>query len=999
MHARIVSSRVTTGLRAVALLLLVFLLSPSAIAEQVEVSLDEITPEQDARLAEIRAAIDANGASWMADHTVMSVLPREEFLRRLGGEVPPHVRAILDTLRPDPADLARDYPEVWDWREMAGVTPVKNQGSCGSCWDFAATGATEANIRIQEGVVLDLSEQQGLDCNDQGSSCDGGWPGATYYVFTDPGAVDEECMPYVAVEGNCRDRLCDKVAIVDGFQYIAGNVSSYKAALLDGPISSCYTVYEDFNSYGSGCYEHIWGAYDAGHCIVIVGWDDTMCGGEGAWICKNSWGSGWGIGGYFYIKFNDSGINTGGERPINPHIPKIRLVPDEYSTIQNAIDSAERGDIIKIAGGTYSGAVVLDDYISLYGGYDPTFTTRDPETYVTAIDGGGSGNVVTCEGNDHVVLDGFEIRNSGGTSYGVYVKNSGITIRDCDVHSAWRGIGIIYGSGNITEQDALIDFCRVHDNTGAGVFINDADNPAVGILYSAVYNNGGVGVYSQTTNTALVNCTVAYNGADGIDLGGSSGNDLTLNIVAGNAGYGISCTSATPDIDYNDVWGNTSGGYSGCSAGAHDMAVDPLFCDGPSGDVAVHATSPTLEFGMGALGIGCPEGPQDLVVAQNGASLQLSWSAPPAVRADVDYYVVYRDTAQVPLTAIATVDAPDTTFTDIGIPACESHHYWVSAVDTDTLEWAASNRVVGELCYAGPTGLTLVFNAGANELSWSAGDGPIDYYVIERATESTEPDSVGWVPSGSTEFIDTATGGCPRDNYTYEVVPVYDTGWRGMSTPEISIDPAPSPPSGITAEWVGSDIQLMWDDNCESDFRRYWVYRDTMPISPPINGDLLVEFTPDTSFLDVGLNPGWTYFYRLVATDASSQKSEYSETVIMGTGNILAVPSPYGSIQAAIDAASAIDTVLVSPGTYNENITLKNGVVVMSSDGRATTTISSGTGAIVTSVGMSDLTLLDGFTVSGQGTAQYRTGQLEFVSAGGELLVRQLQRRGEPSVR
>ena len=119
----------------------------------------------------------------------------------------------------------------------------------------------------------------------------------------------------------------------------------------------------------------------------------------------------------------------------------------------------------------------------------------------------------------------------------------------------------------------------------------------------------------------------------------------------------------------------------------------------------------------------------------------------------------------------------------------------------------------------------------------------------------------------------------------------------------------------------------------------------------------------------------------------------------MGTGNILAVPSPYGSIQAAIDAASAIDTVLVSPGTYNENITLKNGVVVMSSDGRATTTISSGTGAIVTSVGMSDLTLLDGFTVSGQGTARVRPGQLEFVSAGGELLVRQLQRRGEPSVR
>ncbi len=131
------------------------------------------------------------------------------------------------------------------------------------------------------------------------------------------------------------------------------------------------------------------------------------------------------------------------------------------------------------------------------------------------------------------------------------------------------------------------------------------------------------------------------------------------------------------------------------------------------------------------------------------------------------------------------------------------------------------------------------------------------------------------------------TGGCPRDNYAYSILPVYDTGWRGVPSFDVSIDPAPSPPSGITAEWVGSDIQLVWDDNCESDFRRYWVYRDTMPISPPIDGDLLVEFTPDTSFLDVGLNPSWTYFYRLVATDASSQKSRYSDTVIMGTGSVL----------------------------------------------------------------------------------------------------------------
>ena len=969
MHATTGLKRGVPGSRALALLFALVLLASAAFASENEVTLELVTPEQEARLEEIRAAIEASGADWTAEHTTMSVLPRAEFLKRLGGEYPPHVRAILDTLQPDPADLARDYPAVWDWREMEGVTPVKDQGSCGSCWDFAATGATEGNVRIQEGVVLDLSEQQGLDCNDYGSSCDGGWAGATYYVFTDPGAVAEECMPYEAIEGNCRQRLCDKIAIVDGFQYIAGNVSSYKAALLEGPISSSYTVYEDFNSYGGGCYEHTWGAYEGGHAIVIVGWDDAMCGGEGAWICKNSWGGGWGLAGYFYIKFNEVGINSGGERPLNAHVPEIHLVPDEYSTIQNAIDTAERGDVIKVAGGTYSGSVVLDDYISLYGGYDPTFSTRDPETYTTIIDAEGAGNVITCEGNDHIVIDGFEIRNSGVSSYGVYVKNSGITIRDCDIHSAWRGIGIIYGSGGITEQDALIDFCAVHDNTGVGIFLNDADNPNVGIMYSAIHNNGGVGVYSETTNVDFINCTIAHNGSDGIDIRNSTGNDLALSIVAGNGGYGINSTSATPNFIYNDVWNNSAGDYNGCSPDPNSISEDPLFCDGPAGDVAVHATSPTLEFGMGALGIGCPEGPQNLAVAQNGASLELSWSVPPDARAEVDYYIVYRDSTQVPLTAIAMVAAPDTNYTDIGIPPCEPYYYQVSAVDADTLEWAASNRVEGELCYDGPTELAVTFSEGANELSWSVGAGPIDYYVIERGNELVAPDSVDWVPAVETSYVDDTSGNCPRDNYAYEIVPVYDTGWRGDHTSLVSVDPAPSSPAGIAAEWVGSDIQLTWDENCESDFRRYWVYRDTLPFSPPVDGDLLVGFTPDPEFLDEGLNPSWTYFYRLVATDAESQKSGYSEMVYVGTGDVFAVPSPYGTIQAAIDAASAIDTVLVSPGTYNENIMLKNGVIVMSSDGRATTTITAGSGAVVMCAGMCDLTLFRGFTVDGQGSA------------------------------
>ena len=123
------------------------------------------------------------------------------------------------------------------------------------------------------------------------------------------------------------------------------------------------------------------------------------------------------------------------------------------------------------------------------------------------------------------------------------------------------------------------------------------------------------------------------------------------------------------------------------------------------------------------------------------------------------------------------------------------------------LEGAPSNRVTGEICYDGPADRAVVFGEGANERSWSHGTGPIDYYVIERGNELVAPDSIDWVPSTDAAYVDFSTGSCPRDNYAYSVLPVYDTGWRGVPSFDVSIDPEPSPPSGITAQWIGSDVQ------------------------------------------------------------------------------------------------------------------------------------------------------------------------------------------------
>jgi hypothetical protein len=107
----------------------------------------------------------------------------------------------------------------------------------------------------------------------------------------------------------------------------------------------------------------------------------------------------------------------------------------------------------------------------------------------------------------------------------------------------------------------------------------------------------------------------------------------------------------------------------------------------------------------------------------------------------------------------------------------------------------------------------------------------------------------------------------------------------------------------------------------------------------------------------------------VVASDLSSKKSAYSNMAWLGSGHVLTVPSPYATIQGAINAASALDTVLVAPGSYNENILLKDGIFLIADGERDQVTVWSPAGTVVTAAGLGDLSLIRGFTIDGQGGA------------------------------
>ncbi|MBN1879442.1 hypothetical protein JW823_04970 [bacterium] len=262
-----------------------------------------------ATLQEVQQYIADNKLDWVAAETSVSGLTELEKDNRLGLVVPDwYIEPVSNAFEDKPCG-SRSY---LDWRDMNGVTPVKDQGNCGSCWAFATTAMVESHVRIYDGVVRDLSEQQLISCNSYGYGCNGGW----FYpeIYDNPGGILETCMPYQASNNPpCIQNQCEKVAFIEDYDEIGSSVSTIKTALEDGPVAAAMYVYDDLYYYSGGCYSHTHSS-GVNHGILIVGYDDSACNGQGAWLIKNSWGTGWGLDGFGWIKYGTCSIGYGATR-------------------------------------------------------------------------------------------------------------------------------------------------------------------------------------------------------------------------------------------------------------------------------------------------------------------------------------------------------------------------------------------------------------------------------------------------------------------------------------------------------------------------------------------------------------------------------------------------------------------------------------------------------------------------------------------------------------
>ena len=193
----------------------------------------------------------------------------------------------------------------FNWADYNAVTPVKDQGNCGSCWAFGTHGAFEGSYAILNQTLINSSEQDTLDCSGAGD-CGGGCSSFQYLI--DTGSADEADYLYQHVKGNCqagkkRPYKAKAWGYVDAIVEIP-SVAAIKKALCEyGPLAVAVNATNAFQAYTGGVFNEK-NPGQINHAVTLIGWDDS----KKAWRIKNSWGTNWGEGGFMWIAYDSNKI-------------------------------------------------------------------------------------------------------------------------------------------------------------------------------------------------------------------------------------------------------------------------------------------------------------------------------------------------------------------------------------------------------------------------------------------------------------------------------------------------------------------------------------------------------------------------------------------------------------------------------------------------------------------------------------------------------------------
>jgi len=240
-------------------------------------------------------------------------LTHAEFLQQKVGNIT--APAAEEVMEEDPGNAEATCPAAnggcdWRIRSPSVVTPVKDQGACGSCWSFSTTGSLEGAWALKGHTLTSLSEQNLLDCAEAqygNAGCDGGLMTNAFKYIKNNGGVDTEASyPYTGRVSTCKYKAANRGATIAGYY----NVQSYSESALTaaigsvGPVSVAIDAGQDsFQFYSSGVYyDPFCSSTQLNHAVLAVGYGTLN--GKAYYIVKNSWGVFWGDDGYILMARN-----------------------------------------------------------------------------------------------------------------------------------------------------------------------------------------------------------------------------------------------------------------------------------------------------------------------------------------------------------------------------------------------------------------------------------------------------------------------------------------------------------------------------------------------------------------------------------------------------------------------------------------------------------------------------------------------------------------------